>query len=160
MKAERFDPETAATLLRRFEPVLRFTKGEQFYPLDVEPYVRACSLWVQRPRGQALCVVPRGKLTLDNLDQQPEDGSGAVHFLRFIEPRDIQELYSRGSGSTLRRGKRVIEDLRGSRKAFRVGRGRLARVGYVSRFADALYSIALLTRVSVPGEFVYDATVA
>ena len=36
-------------LLRRFEPVLRFTKGERFLPMDVEPYVRESSLWVQRP---------------------------------------------------------------------------------------------------------------
>ena len=36
-------------LLRRFEPVVRSTSGDKFYPMDVEPYVRACSLWVKRP---------------------------------------------------------------------------------------------------------------
>ncbi len=30
----------AGALLRRFEPLIRFTKGEWFYPMDVAPYVR------------------------------------------------------------------------------------------------------------------------
>ena len=38
------DATNSAALLRSFEPVLRFTKGEWFYPMDVEPYVRSCSL--------------------------------------------------------------------------------------------------------------------
>ena len=33
------DATTPETLLRRFEPVVRFTKGEWFYPMDSEPYV-------------------------------------------------------------------------------------------------------------------------
>jgi hypothetical protein len=160
VKDGRLDPESDVVLLRRFEPVMRFTKGERFYPLDVEPYVRACGLWVHRAGGQEEAVVPRGKLTLENLGRQPEDGPGAVHYLRFTEPRDIRELYYRGSGSSLKRGRRVIEDLRSARKNFRVGRGRLARVGYVSRFADALYSVALLARGRVPGESAYAASVA
>ena len=40
---------------------------------------------------------------------------------------------------------------RESRRDFRAGRGRLARVGYVSRISDTLFSIALLARGRVPG---------
>ena len=58
------DARTAEELLRRFEPVIRFTKGEWFYPMDSEPYVDACSLWVARPNEDAVCVVPAGELTL------------------------------------------------------------------------------------------------
>jgi len=36
-------------LLRRFEPVLRFTHGERFFPMDVARYVENSSLWVHRP---------------------------------------------------------------------------------------------------------------
>ena len=39
-------------LLQRYEPVLRYTKGEQFFPTDVERYVRACSLWAHHPSGR------------------------------------------------------------------------------------------------------------
>ena len=47
-----------------------------------------------------------------------------------------------------------------ARQAFKAGRGRLARVGYFSRFVDALYSIALLARGRVPGESAAAASVA
>ena len=61
MGDERLTNETnSEALLRRFEPVIRFTKGEWFYPTDVEPYVRSCSLWVQHPDEEAVCVVPQG----------------------------------------------------------------------------------------------------
>ena len=36
-------------LLRRFEPVIRYTKGEAFFPMAVGRYVQQCSLWVYRP---------------------------------------------------------------------------------------------------------------
>ena len=32
-------------LLRRYEPVLRFTEGELFLPMPVEAYLGKCSLW-------------------------------------------------------------------------------------------------------------------
>ena len=40
MGAELPRTEDDGALLRRFEPVVRFTKGERFYPIDVEPYVK------------------------------------------------------------------------------------------------------------------------
>ncbi|QIN77398.1 hypothetical protein GBA65_01485 [Rubrobacter marinus] len=133
-------------LLRRFEPVVRSTSGDKFYPMDVEPYVRACSLWVKRPGEEAVCVTPAGELTLERLPQQTVDGFGAVHFLRFADPRSEEGPIS--PLTPLRRG----AGLRKTRKAFRAGRSRLARVGYFSRIMDALYSIVLLARGRVPGE--------
>ena len=135
-------------LLRRFEPVVRSTEGERFYPMDVEPYVRACSLWVQRPGEEAVRVVGAGGLTLERISHAPVDGFGAVHFLRFADPQSGGEK----PGSPLETLRRSAAGLKRSRKAFRAGRGRLARVGYVSRLMDALYSIVLLTRGRVPGE--------
>ena len=38
--------EQDRALLRRFEPVIHYSRGERFFPMDVEPYVRACSLWM------------------------------------------------------------------------------------------------------------------
>src|SRR5215213_374705 len=135
------------TLLRRFEPLMHFTRGERFYPMDVEPYVRSCSLWVQHADEEAVCLVPRGELTSEDLAQQPQDEFGATHFLRFTDPQSFRELYSR----RLRR-RRASGDPKEVRSVFRAGQGRLARVGYLSRVADALYSIALFARGRVPGE--------
>ena len=155
MKTESPGVQATKALLRRFEPVIRSTTGDKFYPMDVEPYVRACSLWVQRPGEEAVCVVPGGELSLDRLAQQPMDEAGAVHFLKFTDKEDLGPD-ARGKRAFLRRAK----DRKESRKAFRAGRGRLARVGYFSRFVDALYSIALLARGRVPGESAAAASVA
>ena len=147
----------ATALLRRFEPVIRSTKGDRFYPMDVEPYVRNCSLWVQNPGKEAVCVVPDGKLSLDRLSQQPLDEPGTVHFLKLS---DAEEMETDPRGRRLQIFRRRAKDRRESKEAFRAGRGRLARVGYFSRFVDALYSIALLARGRVPGESAAAATVA
>src|SRR5215210_429859 len=157
MKTESPGVEAATVLLRRFEPVIRSTTGDKFYPMDVEPYVRACSLWVQRPGEEAVCVVSAGELSLDRLAQQPMDEAGAVHFLKFTDADDLR-LDSRGG--RLRVFRRRARDRKESTRAFRAGRGRLARVGYFSRFVDALYSIALLARGRVPGESAAAASVA
>jgi hypothetical protein len=149
--------EATTALLQRFEPVIRSTTGDKFYPMDVEPYVRACSLWVQRPGEEAVCVVPGGELSLERLAQQPMDEAGAVHFLKFTDTEDLR-IESRGG--RLRVFRRRAKNRKESRRAFRAGRGRLARVGYFSRFVDALYSIALLARGRVPGESAAAASVA
>jgi hypothetical protein len=133
--------ETDEALLRRFEPVARFTKGDRFFPMDAESYVRACSLWVWRPGEEPVCLVPHGKLTLDQLAEPRHDGFGAVHYLRFTDPASFKDLIRQ---SARRRSESREED-------FRAGRGRLARVGYVSRFMDTLFSITLLARGRVPG---------
>ncbi|MGH3148378.1 MAG: hypothetical protein ACRDTR_21560, partial [Rubrobacter sp.] len=144
---ESLDVRNAEALLRRFEPVIRFTKGEWFYPMDAEPYVDACSLWVERPGEDPVCVVPAGELSLDLLAQQPEDTTGAVHYLK-IPPPDGDE--KRGLFWRLRR-RRSHSDPDWPKETFRAGRGRLARVGYISRLADALFGLVLLARGRVPG---------
>ena len=157
MKAGHPDAEAVEALLRRFEPVIRSTKGDKFYPMDVEPYVRACSLWVYRPGEEAVCVVPGGNLSLDRIAQQPLDEAGAVHFLKFT---DLKDVGPGSRGRRLRLFRRRARELKEAREVFRAGRGRLARVGYISRFVDALYSIALLARGRVPGEAAAAASVS
>jgi hypothetical protein len=132
--------ETDEALLRRFEPVARYTKGDRFFPMDAEAYVRACSLWVWRPGEEDACLVPHGKLTLDRLAEPHRDGFGAVHYLRFTDPQEFKDMIRQN-----------VRRRRDARKDFRTGRGRLARVGYVSRIMDTLFSLSLLARGRVPG---------
>jgi hypothetical protein len=155
--ADRVPPDESSqeALLRRFEPVIRFTKGEWFYPMDAEPYVRAASLWVRRPGEEAVCAVPAGELTLDSLAQQPEDSADAVHYLKIPPPRQD----GRGVSLARLRARRSRTDPDWPTETFRAGRGRLARVGYVSRLADALFSLVLLARGRVPGGNVEGARV-
>lgn len=141
-------PQTAReadiALLRRFEPVVRYTRGERFLPIGVERYVRESSLWSQRPGEEALEVVPEGELTLEKLAEPRPADFGTVYFLKFIEPFNIAELAAYTVQHQL--GKKDPNDV------FQAGGGRLARVGYGSRFVAALFSITLLARGRVPGD--------
>jgi hypothetical protein len=134
-------------LLRRFEPIIRFTRGERFFPMDVDRYVKECSLWVQPPDEPAQLLVPEGELTIEKLIEPRQHGFGAVHFLKFIEPLDILELARYQFNQALK-----SFGMRDSRESFRAGRGRLARVGYGSRLVDALFSLTLYFRGRVPGD--------
>ena len=39
-------------LLRKFEPAVFFTRGEQFFPTDIQHYVAECSLWQHHRDGR------------------------------------------------------------------------------------------------------------
>ena len=132
--------DSDVALLRRFEPVVRYTRGERFFPMDAERYVGLCSLWVQRPDQKAVCLLSQRELTLERLAQPHPDLFQAVHFLKLDPP---VETFQRTAGSGT--------DPDEPRRGFRAGLGRLARVGYVSRFTDAVFSLSLLARGRVPG---------
>jgi len=145
-------PDTDVALLRRFEPVIRYTRGEQFFPIDVKPYVESSSLWMHPPNQEPACRVPEGELTLEKLGQYRCDGFGTVYYLKFIEPLNITELASYRFQQGLKK--------KDPNTIFRAGRGRLARVGYTSRFIDALFSLSLLARGRVPGDTTAAAAMA
>lgn len=132
--------DSDVALLRRFEPVVRYTRGERFFPMDAERYVNLCSLWVQRPDQEAVCLIPPHELTLERLAQPQPDVFQAVYFLKLDPPARL---------APKRGGLEKESDL--AWEGFRAGLGRLARVGYVSRFTDALFSLSLLARGRVPG---------
>lgn len=128
-------------LLRKFEPVVRFTKGEQFFPSDVERYVRECSLWAHYPDGREEVEVKQGELTLENLIQQRPAVFGTVRFLRFVETLTLSEA-----------ALALTEQAQLRRKLgnyFKVGMGRLARGGFLPRLADAMFSLSFLLRGKV-----------
>lgn len=124
-------------LLRRFEPVLRFNIGEQFYPMDVDRYVTACRLSIQRPNDVAEELVPRGQLTIDRLVEPRDEPPGSVLFLHFVDPLPPLQVAEFRRTSSLRE--------------FQAGRGRLARVGILARLGDLVFSLSLLLRGKVPG---------
>jgi hypothetical protein len=72
-------------LLRAYEPVLRFTKGELFRPTAVSPYVGQCSLWAGATGGEVTLIVPAGELTLERLCEESVIHQDRRLFLRFVE---------------------------------------------------------------------------
>lgn len=141
-------------LLLRFEPVMRYTKGERFLPLRVEPYVAACGLWRRLPDEEPARVVPEGELTLEKLAETRDDDSGASYFLKFIDPLNVAQL------AAFKVHQRREDWKKGESSRFRAGRGRLARVGYVPRFLDVLFSLTLLVRGRVSGDTAAAAVIA
>jgi hypothetical protein len=123
-------------LLQRYEPVVRYTKGELFLPASVEGYVAACDLLVGTSEDDARILVPHGQLTTDSIasfDAPP----GQSLYLRLVQ----KPL----GGLDLQRWR-----LRPDRVSFSAP-GRLARVGLFARLLDAGFTASLLLRGSVPG---------
>jgi hypothetical protein len=144
--------EEKIALLSQFEPVLRFTQGEVFFPMYISDYIRQCSLWMYQPGREPICVIDEGQLTLDNLADPEVPEPGAVYYLTFISQLNIREL------ATYQLKHRIEQAL--SKEKFHAGSGRLARVGYISRLLDAIFSISLLARGRVPGDTAIAARIA
>lgn len=125
-------------LLRRFEPVLCFNMGEQFFPMDADRYLASASLCTQRPGKEAEVLVPRGQLDVATLARlSGADLPGSVTFLRVADALTVAQVRTFRKRSTL--------------KDFHVGPGRLVRVGLLSRFVDLFFSLSLLLRGRAPG---------
>ncbi len=129
-------PAGDLALLRAFEPVIRFTKGEMFFPSAVEPYLAASDLLVgssQRTRHEILHV---GEITPERLAGETAP-PGEQLFLQLVQrPLDGLEL--------------VRWRQRPGRPSLRQP-GRLARVGLFARLVDAGFNASLLLRGTVPG---------
>src|SRR4030042_3930948 len=134
---------TDMELLRCFEPVMVFTRGEQFYPFDVERYLKNCSLWEHTSAGQTKLLVNENQLTIEKLVEPRRGDFGTFQFLRFVEPLSLSET-ALALADTVRLRRR-----KGTRFPF--GQGRLARGGFLPRIVDALFSVSLLLRGRVPG---------
>ena len=123
-------------LLKAFEPTIRFTQGEMFFPAAVEPYLATSDLLVGSPQRHQREILHVGEVTPERLAAETAP-PGAQLFLRLVQrPLDGLEL--------------VRWRQRPGRPSFRQP-GRLARVGLFARLVDAGFSASLLLRGTVPG---------
>ncbi|MGI9645725.1 MAG: hypothetical protein ACR2O6_10500 [Ilumatobacteraceae bacterium] len=122
-------------LLSAYEPVVRFTEGELFFPASVDEYVAGCQLLEHVPGGRPEVRLNRGEVTLEGLGELGAAHPAPGQFLRFVS-----EPFSRTEQLRWRR--------RSDRPRFRTA-GRLARVGVLSRVVDALLRLSLFFRGGV-----------
>jgi hypothetical protein len=114
--------------------------------MDVGRYVRESSLWVYRPNQPTHRIWGDGGLTLSRLAETQSHGPNSLYYLKFIDPISLTDMLAYQI-------EQVREGITGQAEdVFRAGRGRLARVGYISRFVDGLFSLSLLARGRVPGD--------
>jgi len=129
-------------LLRKFEPVVYYTKGEQVYPAAVEPYVEDSTLWEHHPEGHDELLVSHGQMNMEKLVEPRPAAFGTIRYLRFVETLNLAEAA------------KVLADQAALRRKigeyFRPGIGRLARGGFLPRLADGLFSLSFLLRGHLP----------
>jgi hypothetical protein len=123
-------------LLRRFEPIVKYTYGELFFPTGVPGYLAECDLFVGASERERRLLVPQGELTTDKLISYTAP-PGENLYLRLVQ--------SPLTGLDLARWNR-----RSDRQVFHAP-GRLARVGLFARLVDAGFTASLLLRGTVPG---------
>ena len=125
-------------LVRRYEPVIRFTAGELFFPMGVDAYVGHSALWRRTAgQGERQRLVDHGDLDLDVLCAHARTDVAATLELRYV-PGAL-------SPSELRRWRRDPD-----RARFR-STTRFAAVGLLGRIIDSLFRLSLILRGSVPG---------
>jgi hypothetical protein len=105
-------------LLRAYEPIVRYTNGELFFPTGVEGYVAECDLLVGTSEDDARVLVPQGELTTETLASF-DAPVGESLYLRLVQ----QPL----NGVKLRRWRSRPDRIHFSAP------GRLARVGLFAR---------------------------
>lgn len=132
-------------LLRRFEPIVRYTKGELFFPAGVDEYVNRASLWLRTPDNQDRLLVPAGELNLDVLAQHDEAPVDHVLYMNLVQEPMPSLAYQRWRN-------------RPDREVFHSA-GRLARVPLLFRIVDSLFDVTFLVRGQVPGGFTAAAQV-
>ena len=127
---------TDLELLQTYEPVIRYTNGELFFPSAVEPYLADCDLLVGSQEGSARLLVANGGVDTAILATHSAP-QGETLYLRLVQ-------HPLG-GLALAQWQR-----RPGRPIFRAP-GRLARVGLFARLLDAGFNASLLLRGKVPG---------
>ena len=78
-------------LLRRHEPILRFTDGELFFPMAAGSYVESCDLLTGPSLREARVAIPAGELNLERLAAVGDPPLGEAQFLRFV-PKPLSAL--------------------------------------------------------------------
>ncbi|HSO99529.1 MAG TPA: hypothetical protein VLP43_11300 [Solirubrobacteraceae bacterium] len=122
-------------LLRTYEPVLRYTRGELFLPTAVGPYVARCGLWSGVHGESQTPLVEPGAMTLDRLSAEGVRHRDRPLFLRFVETPFERSAYL------------SWRKLRGGRLT---GAPRFTTTGVFGRLLDAGVRASLLLRGKVP----------
>jgi hypothetical protein len=82
----------AEALVRKYEPVLRFAKGENFFPMNVQGYVPRCSLHVMEA-GRGVMRIPPPFVDLQALAEFPSERHYLVYAgQRVADPEDEAAL--------------------------------------------------------------------
>ena len=124
-------------LLRQYEPVVRYTAGELFFPCAVDGYLSRCHLWMADAERQLTLLAKPGELSTASLANFRAVPQHHRLFLQFVEAPltaiDYQRWLHQPDRSVLQNP------------------NRLQRLGLATRVLDGLFDLSLLVRGRVPG---------
>ncbi|MCB0255446.1 MAG: hypothetical protein KDI55_17135, partial [Anaerolineae bacterium] len=117
-------------LLRRYEPVVRYTNGEMFFPCTVDEYLAQCHLWMADQERQATLLAQPGELTTDRLATYRTVPREHRLYLQYVDAPLNAIAYQRW----LQRPDHPVLP----------NPNRLQRVGLMTRIFDGIFYLALL----------------
>ena len=124
-------------LLRQYEPVVRYTKGEMFFPCAVDGYLARCHLWLADAERNVTLLAQPGELTVDVLADHETVPLDHRLYLQFVDAPLTAMDYQRW--------------WRQPDRPILLHPNRLQRIGLVTRILDGLFALSLLVRGRVPG---------
>jgi hypothetical protein len=128
---------TDLELLQCFEPVVRYTHGELFFPCAVDGYLARCHLWMADTQRKMTLLAEPGDLTSEVLAQFHSVPIGHRLYLQFVDKPMTALDYQRW--------------LLSSNRPVLANPSRLQRIGLTTRILDGLFDLTLLLRGRVPG---------
>jgi hypothetical protein len=123
-------------LLKQYEPIVNYNRGELFFPTAVEGYLADADLLMGRSQRDQKVVVPVGSVSTDVISNYVTEPGSSLYLRLVQKPLNGLEL--------------ARWQLAGNHQRFRTA-GRLARVGLFGRLLDAGFDASLLLRGTVPG---------
>src|SRR5688572_22737575 len=78
-------PLSDLELLQRFEPVVRYTYGELFFPCAVDGYLARCHLWMADAERKMVLLAKPGELSTATLGAFNTVPPGHRLYLQFVD---------------------------------------------------------------------------
>jgi len=88
-------------LILKYAPILYFHPQEDYFPMDVDIFVEASSLWEKKTEGDDVLVTPAGSLTLDTFESMLATGTDTDDmYLAFSSPSTARTIDLQRARST------------------------------------------------------------
>src|SRR4249920_567485 len=108
------EPKVDFQLLRRHEPIVRYTLGEAFFPMEVTTYLAHATLWARDPSGGVRALAQPGEL----------DAVRLVELVEAVDGRTFLNVATEASAAEMARA--LLPGQKVQAEGFRRGPGRLA----------------------------------
>lgn len=72
-------------LLKQYAPIVRYTKGEKFYPMRIDDFLKVCSLWIKKKDRNPEEVVSLGNVDMESVREVAKEHGDHTLYMRLQE---------------------------------------------------------------------------